>query len=305
MISDTQASLDSKHYSLKIHFFYVVTILAGLIILLATQHWTTLTGFTEYLSVAATITSLVLGVLAIIYSFVSSNSTNNSLGSIESSASDIRTIGGELRAIVSGGQDLQGKAERRNEELHSLIGDLRIAVETVSSKTKEIAGAVETLPTQFGELRDEVRKRTQAEPNQQSREDLRSIWTTEKTSAFLSNSSLLGIVAIKAMVDATVQEKYCNLRTLFDTAQSKNFEYSYGFLICAGTAGIFKYDYPDGETMLNGVARIKGLSDELKSLVDSEWLKRSNHEDSGKKRSANRYASRILESIVDAPTTDA
>jgi len=277
MISDTQASLDSKHYSLKIHFFYVVTILAGLIILLATQHWTTLTGFTEYLSVAATITSLVLGVLAIIYSFVSSNSTNNSLGSIESSASDIRTIGGELRAIVSGGQDLQGKAERRNEELHSLIGDLRIAVETVSSKTKEIAGAVETLPTQFGELRD----------------------------AFLSNSSLLGIVAIKAMVDATVQEKYCNLRTLFDTAQSKNFEYSYGFLICAGTAGIFKYDYPDGETMLNGVARIKGLSDELKSLVDSEWLKRSNHEDSGKKRSANRYASRILESIVDAPTTDA
>lgn len=295
------SSHQAKYDHLKIHFFYVVIILIGIVILLATRHWTNLKGFTDYLSVAATITSLVLGILAIIYSFVSSNSTNNSLGLVESSANDIKTIGGELREIVSGGQDLQSKAERRNEELHSLIGDLRIAVEAVSSKTQEIAGAVETLPTQFGALRDEVRKRTQAEPNQQPKEDLRSIWTAEKKRAFLSNSSLLGIVAIKAVVEAAAQKKYCNLRTLFDTSQTKSFEYAYGFLVSTSAAGIFKYEYPEGKTMVNGTARMKDLSDDLNKLVAAEWLKRSSSTDPSKKRTADSYEGRIAGSIVDIP----
>jgi hypothetical protein len=257
------------------------------------------------LSVAATITSLVLGVLAIIYSFVSSNSTNSSLGAIESSANDIRTIGGELRAIVSGGQQLQSTAERRNEELHALIGDLRVAVETVSSKTKEIAGAVETLPTQFGELRDEVRKRTQADPAQQSKEDLRSMWTIEKKTAFLSNSSLLGIVAIKALIEATAQDKYCDLRTLFDAQKTRNFEYVYGFLICASAVGLFKYEFPEEKTMSNGKARMKKPSDDLIRLVAEEWSKRADSDNPVKQRSCRRYEPRISESLADISTPDA
>lgn len=302
---NAQEIRNSSSDTLKIHFFYVVVILAGIIVLLATRNWTELKGFTDYLSVAATITSLVLGVLAIIYSFVSSNSTNSSLGSIESSAHDIRSIGADLRRIVSEGQQLQNEAESKNREFHQLVGDLQVAVEGISSKTAEIAGTVQGLPSQFGELRDEMRKRSQAEPAEKSKEDLRSMWTPEKLNAFLSNMSLLGLTAAKALCDAKVSDRYCDLRKLFDTELTKSFEYVYGFLIAASSAGAFRYETPEGESLSKGKARIRDPSEELISAVEHEWTTRAESAEASKKRSIARYAPRIAASLFPLPQADA
>lgn len=141
---------------LKIHFFYVSFILSGLIVLVATTAWTKIEGFTNYIGVAATITSLVLGILAIIYSFVSSGSTNQFLGSIESSANSIREIGGKLGEVFESGQELQAKAQARNEELHVIIENLRSVIDLVSNRTVEIAGAVETIPNHLIEIRQQM-----------------------------------------------------------------------------------------------------------------------------------------------------
>jgi hypothetical protein len=91
--------------TVRVHFFYVALILGLCNVLLVTFNWTTLQGFTKYLSVAATVTSLVLGVLAIIYGFVSSGTINQSLGSVESSASKLTTIAADLRSVLEVGQE--------------------------------------------------------------------------------------------------------------------------------------------------------------------------------------------------------
>lgn len=288
--------------SLKIHFFYVVVILGGVIVLLATKHWTGLQGFTDYLSVAATITSLVLGVLAIIYSFVSSNSTNNSLGSIESAAQDIRSIGFDLRSVVTEGQQLQKQAESRNQEFHHLVGDLRQAVDGISSTTTEIAGTIQGLPSQFGELRDEVRKRAHSEPADKPKENLSALWTPDALSSYISNMSLLGLAAIKALNDAKAVDKYTDLRQLFDSEKTKNFEYVWGFLIASSSAGLFRYETPNGDSFSKGKARLVDVSEDLAAAIDREWRKRAESQDASKRSSISRYTSLIADSLVSIAT---
>ena len=286
--------------TLKLHFFYVTLILCAAIILLATQNWTTLPGFTDYLNVAATVTSLVLGVLAIIYSFVSSNSTNNFLGSVEASAREMRTIGTEMRSIVTSGQELQSRAEQRNDELHKIVGNLREAVDTVSNKTTEIAGAVETLPSQFSELREEVRKRSQTEAPMQHRVLLKDLWKSEHHVAFLEGVSLLGLAALKGMLDAKLADKFCDLKTLFTTEHVKSFDYAYGFLIATSSAGVFKFECPGSLTLGHGKARLKAPSPEVVTAVTTEWTRRSQFEDAIKRVSVEKYAVRIAAALVDA-----
>jgi hypothetical protein len=131
------------------------------------------------------------------------------------------------------------------------------------------------------------------------------MWTIEKKTAFLSNSSLLGIVAIKALIEATAQDKYCDLRTLFDAQKTRNFEYVYGFFICASAVDLFKYEFPEEKTMSNGKARMKKPSDDLIRLVAEEWSKRANSDDPVKQRSCRRYEPKISESLADISTHDA
>ncbi|GAA0412702.1 hypothetical protein ACFOY5_04520 [Massilia aurea] len=285
----SQPEFEKEHNSLQIHFFYTVVILVGIILILATRNWTSLPGFTEYLSVAATITSLVLGVLAIIYSFVSSNSMNGSLGSIQASAQDISNIGTSLRTVVAGGQTLQDRAEKRNEELHLLIGELRATIETVSNKTSEIAGRLDTFPSQFGELRDEVRKRAPVERVLNGSEELRTMWNAEKIKTFLAKSSLLALVAMKALSDAKQNKSYCDLKILFE--KSLNFQYVYGTLICAQSAGILKYEFPDDKVLMFGKARLSNPSEELRLAIENEFSRRLT-------RGAEKYVDQIEKSLI-------
>lgn len=297
MFKNGAEQADTASTVLKLHFFYVVVILVGVIVLLATWHWTELKGFTEYLSVAATITSLVLGILAIIYSFVSSNSTNDSLGSIESAARDMRSLGADLSRVVSEGHQLQSRAQQRSEEFQALIGELHIAVENLSDKTTQIAGAVESLPSQFGELKDEVRKRAQSEPTSPAKESLRSSWTPEQVASFLSNTSFLGVVAAKALADAKTSNKYCDLKTLFNTEKIKSFDYVYGYLTAASSAGIFRYEHDGDGALSDGKTRISEASPELIQAIEEEWQTRTKTTDPVRKRSVDRYTPRIVASL--------
>ena len=283
--------------TLKLHFFYVTLILCAAIILLATQNWTKLPGFTDYLNVAATVTSLVLGVLAIIYSFVSSNSTNNFLGFVEASTREMRTIGTEMRSIVTSGQELQSRAEQRNDELHKLVGNLREAVDAVSNKTTEIA---ETLPSQISELREEFRKSSQTEGPAQQMTSLEHLWKSEYLVAFLETASLLGIAALKGMLDAQVADKYCDLNTLTSKGSEKNYDYVYGFLIASNCAGVFKYECSGSLALKDGKARLKDPSPEFVDAVTKEWTRRSESKDMKMLDLINRLKVRIADALVDA-----
>lgn len=288
---------------IKVHFFYVVFILGAAIIVLATRHWTKLDGFTDFLSVAATITSLVLGVVAIIYSFVSNGALSQFLGSIQASANGMRDVNAELRSVAAGGAQLQEKAEKRNDELHEIIVSLRAAVDGVSNRTAEIAGTMESLPSRFGELREAIRERAPIAPLAAAENDLEQIWSEDRMTEFFRRTSLLGMVAIKALADASLSDKYCDLKKLFNLPEKEDFGYVYGFLVAMSAAGLLEFEHLKGDSMSTGKSRLKDMSAPFQNAIQAEWAKRNSVADAGKRKSIEKFGPRIGASMVSAPET--
>lgn len=286
--------------STRIHFFYIVLILIGCLILMATRDWTKLEGFTDYLSVSATITSLVLGVLAIIYGFVSSNSTNSFLGSVEASAREMQNIGSQLKELLSKGQELQEKAGNRNEELHTLIGNLRSTIDDLTTSTTNMAGAIEILPIKFDSLRSEILEKNTnqttpvAEPNQNT--DLK----TGAIREFLSTSSIVGLAALKALVEAKLRTKPAELDQIFKDQHSDSTGYVQGYLVASSCTGIVDFEFENGNKK---AVKISFLNDS-ENLIQSEWDSRRNQGNESTKSSIEKYSNKIDASFSPPTPTD-
>lgn len=282
--------------ALKLHFFYIVLILCSSLILLATRDWTKLEGFTEYLSVSATLTSLVLGVLAIIYGFVSSNSTNNFLGSVEASAREMKGIGSELRTIFSNGQELQAKAQDRNEELHALIGNLRTTIETLSASTTNIAGAVEVIPLKLESLRVELAGKATQPTAELTTQSTSQALNKDQAKHFLGVSSLLGLAALRALQSAKYQTRPCDLGFIFKGNFLDSYDYVHGYLIASSCLGIVDFDIDGKSRTASKIVFPKVL--EIEEMIDAEWERRAGGSDDVAKESIKKYTDKIEESFV-------
>lgn len=108
----------------KIHAFYVVAILLVVIIGLATSRWGDNPKLVEYLNFAATLTSLVLAVLAIVYAFLSNASISNSVAEIGEAAKGIAKVAG----------DVSGASTALSAKIDSIPPQL----ETVTNKVNEL-----------------------------------------------------------------------------------------------------------------------------------------------------------------------
>lgn len=274
----------------QVHFFYVVLILVGVLILMATRNWTKLDGFTEYLSVAATITSLVLGILAIIYSFVTSNSTNSFLGSVESSAKEMKSVGSDLQVVLSKGQELQIHAQQRNEELHSLIDSLRGTVEDLTKNTSSIVGTVESIPGKIESLREEFRARVKSDgPSTAS-----VMLNANQVQPFLKQASVLGLTAMKAMVDAKIAQRHCDFKVIFQSEHSNSCEYVHGFLICASCFVLLDFTI-DHRTY---IAKDIEIPDSIAKQIQDEWNARMSGGSESTKNSLIKYSKLIPLSLL-------
>ena len=112
----------------------------ALIIALITEKWSSKEGFTSYLSNAATLTSLLLGLVAIFYSFISNDSLSRGLGGITVVSKEI----GEAREMIAG--YLQ-QAEESNHALTSSKDSLDRAKDLIAEDLKGL-----------GEMLNEVRE---------------------------------------------------------------------------------------------------------------------------------------------------
>lgn len=293
-MEDKERLLGNKLASTRIHFFYIVLILIGGLILMATRNWTRLQGFTEYLSVSATITSLVLGVLAIIYGFVSSNSTTNFLGSVEVSAREMKSVGSQLRDLLSKGHELQEKAGSRNEELHVLIESLRSTIENLTTSTTSIAGAVEKLPVKIDTLRSEILQNASS-----------SMLNSEQTVSlekndikdFLSVSSILGLVALYALLQAKNRTKPADLERIFKSKYIDSKSYAQGFLVASSCMGLVNFELEKGSYWAIKISFSEGVED----LIQSEWNHRKESSDEDAQESIKKYEAIIEESFSSAP----
>lgn len=253
--------------AMKIHFFYITMILSLIILVLATKNWTNLKGFPEYLSVAAGITSLVLAILAIIYSFFSTGVMNQFLGSIQGSTSTMNGVAVEMRDALIKGQDIQARADQRTTELHSLAESLTISLASLGESTNNISGKVDSIPIQLSEMQDMLISSIPTNQAETAPDNSNSLWTNEHVAKVLKRASPYGIAVLKGISLAKENNMYLNLEKFKPPILSS---YGYGYLTALQTTGFIKLESADEKNRKQAIRLLSGPND-IQELIDKEW----------------------------------
>jgi hypothetical protein len=148
---------------LHIHFAYWIIILVLFIIAIATDRWTAQQKFTEYLSNAATMTSLVLGLVAIFYSFIANDGLSRSLGNINSVSSEIKEAKEKIAAYVeltnaagATARDSAEQMQRVSQQVDSNLISLSGTLTAIRSQTDRLDDAFAALPVRLDKLESNV-----------------------------------------------------------------------------------------------------------------------------------------------------
>lgn len=148
----------NKEY--KIHACYIVAILVAIIIALTTSKWGDNPKLVDFVNFAATLTSLVLAVLAIIYAFLSNASVAKSMNEITSASSAMSTT-----------------------------------ADNISNAAKELSNRIETIPTKLesmeGQFKELASSLQRSDPIPVAENPNTNVtWTTESMSGFIGKANL-------------------------------------------------------------------------------------------------------------------
>ena len=144
---------------IRLHFIYCALILVMSIIAIATDRWTAQKDFTAYLSNAATMTSLLLGLVAIFYSFISNDGLSKSLGSIETVSSEVRDARKEIgyyvdltKEVTSANSENTLLLKQASEGVKESLSSLDITLNAISKQNLELNSMMQGLPTRFEQM---------------------------------------------------------------------------------------------------------------------------------------------------------
>lgn len=295
----------------KIHFFYVTLILGLFILLLITRHWTAIPGFMDYLNVGATVTSLVLGVLAIIYSFTSSAQQSTLLGAVQAAAASTQASVAKLDGFMSSAENLQADAAKRTMELHSLTESLASSVDGIREETKsllaanqEIAGKVDALPVQIGQLKGIIEKSDKASAPQLSggRSKLIEL-SPEDIDNSLNICSMFGLSTIEALIKSRELGKAVSLTKLDEALKGGGQDYFWGFIVGFAATRLVQIKTTEaGSTDL----RLIGSHPLLKERLEAQWVRREEHLSSPEgKMNLARCRDLAVSALIDLPPSGA
>lgn len=202
---------------LALHFKYCALISALVIIAVATDRWTQKSDFTTYLSNAATMTSLLLGVVAIFYSFVSNDSLSRNLGSMTTVSTDVQAARHDIAQFVettkSTNETTAANAALVRDSTSTLSTSLTALEQTlmaISQKNEVLQALVGALPTKLDQIESKVgdmaktigEKPLQAQPTPTPADISPAV-----ISRFLARASLSSNLLTYAMVLASTKKK--------------------------------------------------------------------------------------------------
>src|SRR5690606_8952706 len=124
----------------KIHTSYIIVILVAIIILLITVKWAAVPELVGYINFAATLASLLLAVVAILYAMYSNSSIAQNIGELDRAATDIRT------AAIG--------IESTNAELHRRVNEIPPQIEHVNKSMDAIRAQLLDTTTHAGLLQE-------------------------------------------------------------------------------------------------------------------------------------------------------
>jgi hypothetical protein len=208
---------------LKIHFFYCVVIMTSICILIATDRWSGSARFTEYLSNAATMTSLLLGLVAIFYSFIANDGLSKSLGNISTVANEVRESKEEISNFISLTADSTENARANtaamqvvSTQINGSLAALTNTLEDIRTQTAALNSAVTAIPTRFDQLETSFNlvARTIGEKAQVATTPVTDQLPNERVRRFLATTSLTTNLLTYACVAAKQKGKNLSLEKL-------------------------------------------------------------------------------------------
>lgn len=235
--------------NLGIHFFYVTFILVAIIILLATTKWTELAKFTDYLSTAATITSLVLGLLAIIYAYISNDSLSQTTGVLSESASQAQESTVKIASLLATVDSVAAGSSRTNERLAGILDDLKSqmrsldeTVSTLDSQASAITAVLPEIPKGLDAIGKRLEEFVQAPPKHDnksvtppiSEESLNALANLCVTQA--SPAGLLLMYACHLSYSSKIEFNVKSFSKDFSTG-----DYMYGFFIAIWSIDLIEF----------------------------------------------------------------
>jgi hypothetical protein len=213
----------------NIHTLYIIGILVSIIILLVTQNFGSNKNLVNYVSFAATLSSLILAVLAIIQAMISQTSFGNTFEKINNASDELSV----KSALLDNAADkiLQGmkSMEQKMKKIHSDVGVVKKQQESISNQKPNTAKPV--LDNGTGRLSDGVND------NMLDKKKLFDY--------FLSNASPAGLLVLYAIKISKEKAAQFNLKTMTDVIISVDYDYAYGFLVATSSWGIISFEIKD------------------------------------------------------------
>jgi len=206
----------------KIHVSYIIGILIAIIVIQNAVDWSRIPQLVTLISFAATLTSLILAFLAIIYAYYS-NSTF---------ATNISTFNQVSNTVSQQANKLSDISNLILKEL----GDNASSMKVIDENIKKLP---ETLNTKMQALSDSGQEKEKEEKSEQKNTDA-------FVDNFLARSSFTGLLALHMACLSKKTLIAFNLKDLTNLIPSYDFNYIYGFLIASFSAGLLSFKEANG-----------------------------------------------------------
>lgn len=148
---------------ISLHFKYCTVMLVMILVAVITDRWTAQKDFTTYLSNAATLTSLVLGLVAIFYSYISNDGLSKSLGSLITVSDAVRDSKTEIARYVEITKDAVAATETNasvlkgaSKDVHGALSTLDSTLKSISDQNEKLQTLVAHLPTRIDQLESKM-----------------------------------------------------------------------------------------------------------------------------------------------------
>lgn len=187
----------------RIHFTYVIAILLAIIIALITVQWGGIRDLVNYIGFALTITSLVLAVLAIIYSYFSNATFGQNISTLNAASQEMSRSASELGAATAA--------------LRDRVDVIPSALEIMGRQFEETRGAIASL-AERGAAQMTPPSTSEAIPN------------SDPTHRFLSESPLSGLLALYTASRSAAMNRPINLDRLDEHIRYMRSDYTFAFL---------------------------------------------------------------------------
>ncbi|WP_157838781.1 hypothetical protein [Achromobacter sp. DH1f] len=240
----------TKCGSLGVHFFYVTLILGVSVILLATVKFTEQPKFTDYLSTAATITSLVLGLLAIIYAFVSNDSLSRTTGALVNSVDQSKEAASKLTTVLQTVDGVANESAESSKSLSGLVESLTLEISELSKtarslqeSTQSMASILPSIPEEIGALGKRFDEFSASSGAGQLRNEEKNVVSegaqAEIATSLMARSSPWGYLVMYACFLSKKTGKPFEFSA--QVFGNEKVDYFFGFFVCLSSCGLIGY----------------------------------------------------------------